>query len=319
MTDKITGSTPDKEGWERSVLEKIALSALEEQRRARRWGIFFKLFIVAYLLLLLISVQWDSLTGHGLASRYTALVDMEGVIESEGRASADRVVTGLRAAFESAGTAGVILRVNSPGGSPVQSAYINDEISRLREQYPDTPLYAVIGDVCASGCYYVVVAADRIYANKGSIVGSIGVLMDGFGFPDAMKKLGVERRLLTAGENKAMFDPFSPVNAKDRRYLQGMLNEVHQQFIDVVKDGRGDSLKASREIFSGLIWTGERAKALGLVDDFGSASFVAREVIGAEDIVDFTAKENILDRFAQQVGATAASVLRDQLLPTTMR
>lgn len=320
MTDKTTGSTADKDqGWERNVLEKIALSALEEHRRARRWGIFFKLLIAAYLLLLLISMQWDSLTGRGLSGRYTAMVDLDGVIESEGSASADRVVTGLRAAFDSAGTAGVILRVNSPGGSPVQSGYINDEIVRLREKYPDTPLYAVIGDVCASGCYYVVASADRIYANKASIVGSIGVLMDGFGFPGTMKKLGVERRLLTAGENKAMFDPFSPVNVKHQRYLQGMLNEVHQQFIDVVKDGRGDTLKKSREIFSGLVWTGERAKELGLIDDFGSASFVAREVIGAEDIVDFTTKENILDRFAKQVGVTAASVLRDQLLPTTMR
>ena len=293
--------------WERQTIEKLAFAGLVEQRRARRWGIFFKLFLAAYLLLILL-LQFD-FDVPGTSSRHTALVNLEGVIEADGDANADSVITGLRAAFENSSTAGVILRTNSPGGSPVQSGYINDEIRRLRDKHPETPLYAVITDMCASGCYYAVAGADKIYASQGSIVGSIGVLMDGFGFEEGMKKLGIERRLLTAGEHKGILDPFSPLDPQSRRHAQGMLNEIHQQFIDVVKRGRGDALKGGKELFSGLFWTGEQARKLGLIDEFGSASYVAREVIGAETIVDYTVQPRFFDRFAKRLGATLTKML----------
>lgn len=298
-----TGDKNSEPNWERSVLEKVALASIEEQRKARRWNNFFKVFIAAYLLLLLLISQSGSWSEQALAGRHTALVDLEGEISSESAASADVVITGLRAAFEDKTTAGVILRANSPGGSPVQSAYIYNEIERLREKYPNTPVYAVVQDVCASGCYYAIAATNRIYASPGSIVGSIGVLMDGFGFVDGMKKLGIERRLMTAGENKGILDPFSPLDAKSRQHAQNMLNNIHKQFIAAVKHGRGDALKPNKEIFSGLFWTGERAKELGLVDEFGSAGYVAREVIGAEEIVDYTVHENIFHRLAERFGA----------------
>ena len=302
-----------KPSWERDVLERVALAAVTEQRRARRWGIFFKLFFAAYLLAVLLLAQGPGLGDTALKERHTALVDLDGVIESEGKASADNVIGGLRAAFESKNVAGVILRANSPGGSPVQSSYIYSEILRLRQKYPDIPLYAVIGDICASGCYYVVAAADKIYANESSIVGSIGVLMDGFGFVDTMKKLGVERRLITAGENKAFLDPFSPMNTKHKQYIEAVLKDVHAQFIDAVKRGRGDALKPDKDLFTGLIWAGDRARELGLIDEMGSAGFVAREVIKAEDIVDYSLRENLFDRFAEQFGAATARTLGSEL------
>lgn len=302
-----------KPSWERDVLERVALAAVTEQRRARRWGIFFKLFFAAYLLVVLLLTQGPKWGEAALAERHTALVDLDGVIESEGKASADNVIGGLRAAFASKNVAGVILRANSPGGSPVQSSYIYSEIGRLRQKYPNVPLYAVIGDICASGCYYVVAAADKIYANESSIVGSIGVLMDGFGFVDTLKKLGVERRLITAGENKAFLDPFSPMNAKHKQYIEGVLKDVHAQFIAAVKRGRGNALKADKDLFTGLIWTGEKARELGLIDDMGSAGFVAREVIKAEDIVDYSLRENLFDRFAEQFGAATARAFGAEL------
>lgn len=302
-----------KPTWEREVLERVALAAVTEQRRARRWGIFFKLFFAAYLLAVLLLAQGPKLGETALTERHTALVDLDGVIEAEGKASADNVIGGLRAAFESKNVAGVILRANSPGGSPVQSSYIYTEIGRLRAKYPNIPLYAVIGDICASGCYYVVAAADKIYANESSIVGSIGVLMDGFGFVDTLKKLGIERRLVTAGENKAFLDPFSPMNARHKQYIEGVLKDVHGQFIDAVKRGRGDALKADKDLFTGLIWTGDKARELGLVDDMGSAGFVARDVIKAEEIVDYSLRENLFDRFAEQFGAAMARALGSEL------
>lgn len=308
-----TGDKNSEPNWERSVLEKVALASIEEQRKARRWNNFFKVFIAAYLLLLLLISQAGSWSEKALAGRHTALVDLEGEISSESAASADTVITGLRAAFEDKSTAGVILRTNSPGGSPVQSAYIYGEIGRLREKYPNIPVYAVVQDVCASGCYYAIAGTNRIYASPGSIVGSIGVLMDGFGFVDGMKKLGIERRLMTAGENKGILDPFSPLDAKSRQHAQNMLNNIHKQFIDAVKQGRGDALKPNREIFSGLFWTGERAKELGLVDEFGSAGYVAREVIGAEDIVDYTVHENIFHRLAERFGAAMGRSVASEL------
>jgi protease-4 len=313
MSEPDQGKPEERPDWERSVLEKLAFAALEESRKARRWGIFFKLFIAVYLLVLLLLAQSGTWGEKALAGKYTALIELEGEISTDSRASADLVITGLRAAFEDKSASGVILRANSPGGSPVQAAYIYSEIQRLREKHPDKPVYAVVGDVCASGCYYVIAAADRIYASPGSLVGSIGVLMDGFGFVEGMKKLGIERRLLTAGEHKGMLDPFSPLDAGDRRHAQKMLDEIHQQFIDAVKQGRGDALKPGKEIFSGRFWTGARARELGLVDDFGSASYVAREVIGAEEIVDYTQHENLFRRLTERFGAAVGRSLASEL------
>ena len=308
------GQQERKEGWERELLEKLAFASLEESRKARRWGIAFKIFISVYLVIVLLFMLSGSWGEKALASRYTALVELDGEISSESNANADNIIKGLRDAFEDKAAVGVILHANSPGGSPVQSAYIYDEILRLREKYPDKSLYAVIGDVCASGCYYAVAAADKIYASPASIVGSIGVLMDGFGFVDGMKKLGIERRLLTAGENKGMLDPFSPLDTKARHHAQKMLDEIHAQFIDAVKQGRGAALKPNKEIFSGLFWSGSKAKELGLVDEYGSASSVARDVIGAEEIVDYTVHESLLhrlaDRFGMAMGRSVASEMR---------
>jgi len=310
------GQQDRKEGWERELLEKLAFASLEESRKARRWGIFFKIFIAVYLIIVLLIMQSGTWGEKALASRYTALVDLDGEISAESNANADNIIQGLRDAFEAKAAVGVILQANSPGGSPVQSAYIYDEILRLREKYPDKPLYAVIGDVCASGCYYAVAAADKIYASPASIVGSIGVLMDGFGFVDGMKKLGIERRLLTAGENKGMLDPFSPLDSKARHHAQKMLDEIHGQFIDAVKQGRGDALKPNKEIFSGLFWSGTKAKELGLVDEYGSAGSVARDVIGAEEIVDYTVRENLFHRLAERFGmAMGRSVASELHLP----
>lgn len=308
------GQQDKKEGWERELLEKLAFASLDESRKARRWGIFFKIFIAVYLIIVLLIMQSGSWSEKALASRYTALVELDGEISADSNANADNIIKGLRDAFEDKAAVGVILHANSPGGSPVQSAYIFDEILRLREKYPDKLLYAVIGDMCASGCYYAVAAADKIYASPASIVGSIGVLMDGFGFVDTMKKLGIERRLLTAGENKGILDPFSPLDSKSRRHAQKMLDEIHVQFIDAVKQGRGAALKPNKEIFSGLFWSGAKAKELGLVDEYGSAGSVARDVIGAEEIVDYTVRENFIhrlaERFGMAMGRSVASELR---------
>ena len=296
--------------WEHQVIEKLALAAVTEQRRARRWGIFFKLLTFAYLTFLLIVLfDWRG-DSRGLGgTKHTALVDITGVIESRGEASADRVNSALQSAFKDRNTQGVVLRINSPGGSPVQSGLIYDEIRRLRSLYPSMPMYAVIEDIGASGAYYIAAAADRIYVDKASVVGSIGVLMDGWGFTGTMEKLGVERRVLTAGENKDFMDPFQPVDLEQRKHAQALLNEVHRQFIDVVKKGRGNRLKDAPELFSGLVWTGERSVELGLSDGLGSLDWVAREVIKAEDIVDYTQKPNVAERFAKRFGATVADAV----------
>ena len=296
-------------GWERQTLEKIALSAVKEQRRARHWSIFFKSLTFIYLFLLLFyAMDWigdeASVTGD-----HTALIDIQGVIGSEDEVNADDVISSLQSAFDNAHTKGVILRINSPGGSPVQAGLINDENSRQRKLHPKIPLYAVVEDICASGGYYIAAAADKIYVDKASIVGSIGVLMDGFGFTGIMDKLGVERRLITAGENKAILDPFSPVKPEQREYAQHLLDEVHQQFIDVVRKGRGQRLKETPEMFSGLFWTGETSIKLGLADALGSSEYVAREVIKQENIVDFTTREGLADRFARRFGAAAMNSL----------
>jgi protease-4 len=295
--------------WHKQLVEKLATDALKERRRTRRWGIFFKLLTFAYLgalLFLLLPEDWTGQT-MGADEPHTALVELEGVIAPTSKASADKVVTGLRKAFEDDNTQAVVLRINSPGGSPVQSSYIHKEIKRLREKYPDIPVYAVVSDMCASGGYYVAAAADEIYVNESSVVGSIGVLMNGFGFVDTLEKLGVERRLLTAGEHKGILDPFSPIEPFDQQHVKSLLGDLHREFIDAVKAGRGDRLAASDEaLFNGLFWSGRQSIELGLADAIGSASYVAREVVGAEDLVDFTAKEDALSRLADRLGSVMA-------------
>lgn len=301
--------------WERKVLEKVALAAIGEQQRARRWGIFFKLLGFAYVTVLLATVvDWDAVNPDGKGMKHTALVEMHGVIQAKGDANADDIIGALQAAFDDKGTAGVVLRINSPGGSPVQAGIISDEIGRLRSRHPDTPLYVVVEDICASGGYYVAAAADKIFVDKASIVGSIGVLMDGFGFTGSMDKLGVERRLLTAGENKGFLDPFSPQNERHKSHAQGMLNDIHQQFIDVVRKGRGKRLKETPDMFSGLMWTGAKTIELGLADGFGTVDFVAREVIQAEEVRDYTMKPNLAEKFARRFGAEVAAGLGDTFM-----
>ena len=296
------------------LIQRFAFEALREQRSARRWSIFFKLLFTGYLLALL-GIGWanSSLGSLTSADRITALVDLEGVIAPEMPASAENVIGGLRAAFEDKRTAAVLVRINSPGGSPVQSGYINDEIYRLKQKYPKIRLYAVIQDICASGAYYVAVAADEIYADKASLVGSIGVRMDGFGFVDALQKLGIERRLLTAGEHKAFLDPFLPLQAVEVQHVEGLLGEIHQQFIQTVKKGRRDRLKPGVDLFNGLIWTGERGLELGLVDALGSAGYVAREIVQAPDIVDFTRHEGVMEKVGRRLGTQLGTGVRQAL------
>ena len=306
----MSDSENRNEGWEKQVLEKLALSSLQEQRRTRQWSIFFKSLTFIYLFVLLfIFSGWFGGDDMSMSRKHTALVELRGVISPDSISSADNINAGLQHAFKDAKTQGVILRINSPGGSPVQAGYINDEIRRLRAEYPEIPLYAVVEDMCASGGYYVAVAADKIYVDKASMIGSIGVLMNGFGFTGAMEKLGVERRLLTAGENKGFLDPFSPLNPDQEEYAKKMLNDIHEQFIQVVKQGRGGRLKEAPEIFSGIVWTGQKSIELGLVDAMGSADYVAREIIKAERIVDYTTREGFSERLARRFGAVAAEAL----------
>jgi len=303
---------PTPPSWERATLEKIALRALDEQRRARQWTTLIRLLWLT-LLFLVVAAALGWIGGSSKeplrSGKHTALVDMRGVIGVESRASADLMIQALNAAFKDKHTQGVVLRINSPGGSPVQSGYINDEIRRLRAKYPDVPLHAVVQDVCASGGYYVAVAADRIYVDKASLVGSIGVIISGFGFTGTMEKLGVDRRAYTAGENKDFLDPFAPENPAHKEHAKRMIDEIHQQFIKVVREGRGTRLKESPELFSGLVWTGERAVQLGLADGFGSLDSVARDVIKAENVVDFTPDENYLEQISKRLGAGAAESL----------
>jgi len=304
-----------EENWERGILERLATEGLLEQQRARRWGIFFKLltFVLVFFVLYLV-LSSTSATDRVCLDKCTAMVELRGELDSDARASADNVIAGLQAAFKDKGTRGVVLKIDSPGGSPVQAGAINDEIRRLRAKHPDTPIYAVVEEICASGAYYVAVATDRIYVDKASLVGSIGVIMDGFGFVGTMEKLGVERRALTAGENKDFLDPFAPVVPKQREYAQQMIDEIHAQFIAAVKQGRGARLKETPELYSGLVWSGQRSIELGLADALGSVDSVARDVIKADDVVDFTQQESLTDRVARKLGAsmgrTAASLLQ---------
>ena len=300
-----------EQNWERDVLEKLAMSALQEQRRTRRWNIFFRLMTLGFLFAVLLAFTgWLDKSESSLTDgKHTALVDMQGVIAADSAASADNLIPSLQDAFADKGTQGVILRINSPGGSPVQAGQINDEIRRLRAKYPAIPLYVVVDDICASGGYYVAAAADKIYVDKASLIGSIGVLMDGFGFTGTMEKLGVERRLVTAGSNKGFMDPYSAVRPDQQEYAKQMLAQIHQQFISVVRQGRGKRLKETPDTFSGLVWNGQVGVEMGLADGYGSVESVARDVIKVTDIVDFTVKEGLADRLAKRFGAGVASAI----------
>ncbi|HEY8609370.1 MAG TPA: S49 family peptidase [Noviherbaspirillum sp.] len=319
-----SGAAPERgREWERDLLERLAFAALKEQRARRRWNIFFR----CAMLVLVLAGLWLAL-GSGVAEDeavgpHTALIDIDGTIESGTSGAADNVVPALNRAYADDTAVGIILRINSPGGSPVQAGIINDEIVRLRKQYPKKPLYVVVDEMCASGGYYIAAAADKIFVNKASIVGSIGVLMEGFGFTGLMDKVGVERRLMTAGENKGFMDPFSPQSAKQKNYAQEMLDEVHQQFIDVVRQGRGSRLKETPETFSGLFWSGSKAVEIGLADGFGTVDTVARDELKAEEIVDYTQREGLserlLKRFGGAVGSAAAQAVWSQAGRASMR
>jgi protease IV len=300
---KVAQSGPtDTPGWERATLEKLAFAALNEQKAARRWKIFVRLSWLAFLVFLVWAAMHRGTPSSTPSTAHTAVVEIKGEIASGADASAEFVVPAMRSAFEDAGAKAVVLLINSPGGSPVQAGIINDEVLRLKALHKK-PVYAVVEESCASAAYYIAASADQIYVDKASIVGSIGVLMDGFGFTGLMDKLGVERRLMTAGENKGFLDPFSPQTDSQRAYAQTMLNQIHKQFIDVVKAGRGKRLKETPELFSGLFWSGQQAIELGLADQLGNLDFVAREVVKAEEIIDYTRRDNVAERLAKKFGA----------------
>lgn len=312
---------PPDANWERATLEKLLFATVQEQRAARRWGIFFKSATLALVVFGLWALFDLSVGGADMETlgRHTALITIDGDIDVEGSGSADVVIPSLNKAFADAGSAAIVLRINSPGGSPVQAGMIVDEIQRLRRGYPHKQVYVVVEEICASGGYYIAAAADQIFVNKASIVGSVGVLMDGFGFTGTMEKLGVERRLLTAGENKGFLDPYSPQSDKHKAHAQAMLNEIHQQFISVVRAGRGKRLKETPETFSGLFWSGAKAVDMGLADGFGTVDTVARDIVKAEDIVDYTMHENlperVLKKFGASVGAGAVRAMQHGALP----
>ncbi len=296
--------------WERSIIEKLAFAALAEQKRSRHWSAFFKVLLFLYLFILAgvtLYPQFEAeiSTGEG----HAAVINIIGMIAEDQQANAEAIVDSLRKAVQNPNTKGIILYANSPGGSPVHSSLIYDEIKKIKTEHAKLPIYAVVADICTSGCYYAVSASDKIFVSPASLLGSIGVLMDGFGFVDTMKKIGVERRLMTAGEHKALLDPFSPSKDSEREYMQTLLNQVHQQFIAAVKAGRGDRLKETPELFSGLVWTGESGIKLGLADDFGSQDSVAEKLIGVKKRMDYTRQERLLDRLAGRLGTAFAGVL----------
>lgn len=305
----------EKPGSEKEwkLIEKLLMGMTSEQKKARRWGIFFKSLTFVYLFAAVAMFAPNNMNGVDVGGDFTAVVEVKGVIAAGEEASADLIVSGMREAFKADGVKAVVLRINSPGGSPVQSGYIYDEIKRLRSIYVDIPLYAVISDLGASGAYYIAAAADGIYADKASLVGSIGVVGSGFGFVGVMKKLGVERRQFTSGEHKGFLDPFMPLNNEEKSFWQGVLATTHKQFIDQVKKGRGDKLVSDEKLFSGLVWTGEQALGLGLIDGLGSTGYVARELVGAEKIIDFTPKpspfEGLIGRLGVYAGKGFATAL----------
>ncbi|MFP4063526.1 MAG: S49 family peptidase [Halochromatium sp.] len=302
----------DDPNWERALINRLAVEFLHQQRRSRRWGLVLKFGLLAYVIILSATLILDGLgDSMGPTSEHTALIKIEGLIADKTAASAERIIKGLHQAFEADKVKAVILSINSPGGSPVQSGYVFDEIRRLREIHPDIPVYAVAADVCASGAYYIASATDAIYVDQATLIGSIGVRMDGFGFQRALEELGIQRRLLTAGEHKGILDPFSSFDDWDREFIQGLLDNLHQQFIAAVKEGRGDRLEGGDELFSGLFWTGQESLDLGLSDGLGSAAFVAREIVGTEKLVDYSQQRDLLERFAERVGTTLANRLAE--------
>ncbi len=310
---------PPESGRDWRLIEKLVMSLQAEQRRSRRWGIFFKFLTFGYLFALLFLIR--SPIGDGMAGAtgaHTALVEVNGTIAADELASADNLVGALRSAFEAENSRAVVLRINSPGGSPVQSGYVYDEIKRLREEYPDKKLYAVISDIGASGAYYIAAAADEIYANRASLVGSIGVVAGGFGFTGLMEKLGVDRRLYTAGENKAFLDPFSPEREGEVAFWQSVLENTHKQFVEAVKAGRGDRLAENEELFSGLVWSGEQALELGLIDGLGSTSWVARQLVGEEKLVDYSRNRSPFQELVDQLGVAVGEGVASRMLESRL-
>ena len=303
--------------WERETLEKVLLASVHEQRRARLWGVSFKLALFLYLVVVAVLAfrPSDGFFSSSISKEHTALIDVTGPITEGSPTDAENLIEGLRDAVKDKGTKGIVLRMNSPGGSPVQAAYVYEEIRRTKKENPKLPIYAVVSELCASGCYYIAAAADKIYVHPSSVVGSIGVIMNGFGFVDTMQRLGVERRLLIAGEHKALLDPFSPVNEVEKQHLQGVINIVHNQFIDAVKQGRGDRLKDNPNLFSGLVWTGQDSIKLGLADEVGDARSVAETVIGAKKTVNFTPQERLLDRISHRLGTSLGTALQSAIGP----
>ena len=307
---RATAEARPPENWEQKTLERLAFSALREQRSARRWKTFVRISWLIFLIAIAWYLFYRTQPTVPTSSAHTAVINIKGEIADGADTSAESVVAAMQAAFEDDGSKAVVLLINSPGGSPVQAGIINDEIYRLKAKYKK-PVYAVVEESCASAAYYIASAADQIYVDKASIVGSIGVLMDGFGFTGLMDKLGIERRLLTAGQNKGFLDPFSPMPENQRAYAQALLDQIHQQFIAVVKKGRGARLKETPEMFSGLFWTGQQAVELGLADHLGNLDYVAREVVKAEEIVDYTRHDNVAERLAKKFGAAmGAAVVR---------
>ncbi len=310
----------DNDRWERDVLRKLLQSTLDEQRRARRWKIFFRLAVLALVAAVLFatSVRQPGMQALGGHTEHTALVKLEGIILDGAPASGDRMVQALESAFENDHSRGVVLRINSPGGSPVQSAQINDAIRRLRGEYPDKPIIAVAMDVCASGAYYAAVAADEIYTDASSLIGSIGVTASGFGFVEAMDELGIERRTIKAGRFKDLLDPFLPRDEEAVAHLQTVIDDVHRQFIERVREGRGERLGDDPDLFSGLVWTGEEAVVLGLADGLGDVRYVAREVIGVDNVVEYKPRETLLGAFSREFGTRAAHTLLGRLATPTL-
>lgn len=311
-TDRSQMPATDDPQWERALINRMAAEFLRHQRRSRRWGLLLKGGILVYLILLSVTLVMDGIgDSMGASGKHTALVKVDGLIADQASASAERISEGLRKAFKADNAKAVILRINSPGGSPVQSGYVFDEIQRLRKKDPDKPVYAVAADVCASGAYYLASAANEIYVDQATLIGSIGVRLDSFGFQRALDELGIQRRLLTAGEHKGILDPFSNFDEWDREFIQGLLDNLHGQFIAAVKEGRGDRLKGGDELFSGLFWTGEESVHLGLSDGLGSPSYVAREIVGAETLVDYSQERDIWERVSERVGASIAAALAE--------
>jgi protease-4 len=307
--------------WERDIIEKVALAAITEQTKARRWSVFFRSLLFLYILVFFGVSMYPKIKQNmgGSGSQHTAIIDVTGVIAEDKEANAADIIDSLRDAVKDENTKGIILHSNSPGGSPVQSNYVYEEIRNIKKEHPNLPIYAVVSDICASGCYYIASASDKIFVNPSSLIGSIGVIMDGFGFVDAMQKIGVERRLLTAGSHKAMLDPFSPPKADETRYMQELIDQVHQQFITAVKTGRGDRLKETPDMFSGLVWTGEAGIKIGVADAYGNDDFVAKTIIGAEKQVDYTQKTSFIDKMTSKLGASFGQALGSLLLTPSLR